>query len=280
LLELPADRPRPVVPTFRGGRLARLLAPGLDAQLRAVSRREGVTEFMAVLAAFQVLLYHMTGRTDLLVGTDIAGRNRVELETAVGFFANQLPLRADLSGQPSFRDVLRRVREVTLEAYDWQDLPFDWLVEALQPVRNLGHSPLIQVKLNFQHVPAQKPMTSDLTVTPFELARQTAQLDLIVTVNAAARGLGIVVEYSRDLFDEARIRRLIDDLEALLGAALARPEMGIDELASALAAAERQRRLAAQEDRRQARLGKLGTLLRKAPASSEGIFQTQGSEDA
>jgi hypothetical protein len=279
LLELPADRPRPDVPSFRGGRVARLLTPGLEAELRAVSRREGVTEFMAVLTVFQVLLYHYTGGTDIVIGTDIAGRNRVEIEQTVGFFANQLPLRADLSGGPAFRDALARVREATLEAYARQDLPYDWLIEALRPVRNLSYSPLVQVKLTFQHLPAPEPVVSRLAVTPFDLGRETAQLDMIVNVSVTPQALGVAVEYSRDLFDETRMRRLIDDLEALLAAALARPETSIDELAAALSAADRHRRLDAQEERRQARLGKLGALRRKPAAPSEGMLLVQRTED-
>ena len=153
VLELPTDRPRPPVQTFQGARQSLVLPASLAAALRALSQQEGVTLFMTLVAAFQTLLCRYTGQTDLLVGTPIAGRTRVETEGLLGFFVNTLVLRTDLSGNPRFRELLGRVREVTLGAYDHQDLPFEKLVEALQPVRDLSRNPLVQVMLVLQPSP-------------------------------------------------------------------------------------------------------------------------------
>src|SRR5262249_3459319 len=141
-LELPTDRPRPPVQTTRGDRVKMPLSKTLSEELRALSRKEGTTLFMTLLAAFQAFLARVTQKEDISVGTPIAGRNRRETEGLIGFFVNTLVLRADLSGDPTFRELLARVRDVALEAYAHQDLPFEKLVEELRPERSLGHTPL------------------------------------------------------------------------------------------------------------------------------------------
>src|SRR5205085_3180491 len=145
VLELPTDRPRPKVQNFRGATLAVELPPEITEELKALSRGEGVTLYMTLLAAFQTLLHRYTGQDDITVGSPIAGRNRSELEPLIGFFANTLVLRTDLSGDPSFRELLRRVRGMALGAYAHQDVPFERLVEELRPERSLSHTPLFQV---------------------------------------------------------------------------------------------------------------------------------------
>ena len=151
VLELPTDRPRPALQTYRGGRRSRTLSRELSEELKRLSRSEGVTLFMTLLAAFQTLLYRYTGQEEMLVGTPIAGRSREETEGLIGFFVNTLVLRTDLSGHPTFRELLARVRRMAVEAYAHQDLPFEKLVEELQPERDLSRHPLFQVMFVLQN---------------------------------------------------------------------------------------------------------------------------------
>ncbi len=153
LLELPTDRPRPAVQSFRGAARPVRLPAGLTRQVEALGRREGATLFMVLLAGFQALLARYSGQDDLAVGTPVAGRNRVEIEGLIGFFVNTLVLRGDLAGDPSFRELLGRVRETALAAYAHQDVPFEKLVEELAPERSLAHAPLFQVMFALQNAP-------------------------------------------------------------------------------------------------------------------------------
>src|SRR5687768_12098862 len=164
VVELPADRPRPAVQSFRGAMESWALPPALAEGLKNLSQRTGVTLFMTLLTAFKILLYRYTSRPDLVVGTPIANRTRTEVEGLIGLFVNTLVLRTDLSGDPSFLEALNRVREVTLGAYAHQDLPFERLVEEQQPERNLSHNPLFQLMFVFQNVP-----TTPQTTTPQQL---------------------------------------------------------------------------------------------------------------
>src|SRR5262249_27082726 len=148
-LQLSTDYPRPRLQTFNGAKKASMLGRELADRLSALSRQKGLTLFMTLLAAFKTLLYRYTAQEDIVVGTPIAGRNRIELENLIGFFVNTLVLRTDFSGNPTFHELLDRVREVTLGAYAHQDLPFEKLVEELQPVRTLGNPPLFQVTFRF-----------------------------------------------------------------------------------------------------------------------------------
>ncbi|HLJ34872.1 MAG TPA: condensation domain-containing protein, partial [Ktedonobacteraceae bacterium] len=154
ILNLPTDRPRPAIQTYRGNMETLTLASSLSQRLRDLSRREGVTLFMTLLAIFQTLLYRYSGQEDFIIGVPIANRNRADIEGLIGFFVNSLALRTDLSGNPSFHDLLMRVRETSLGAYAHQDLPFDKLVEEISPERNLSHTPLFQVYFNMINLPA------------------------------------------------------------------------------------------------------------------------------
>src|SRR5262249_50097119 len=153
VLELPVDHPRPAVQSHRGAHLPITLSKSLSESLKTLSHQEGVTLFITLLAAFQTLLHYYTGREDICVGAPIANRNRAEMEGLIGFFVNSLIMRSDLSGDPSFRELLKRARGVALGAYSHQDLPFERLVEELQPVRDMSHSPLAQVAFAFQNAP-------------------------------------------------------------------------------------------------------------------------------
>ncbi|HPL30629.1 MAG TPA: amino acid adenylation domain-containing protein, partial [Anaerolineae bacterium] len=224
LLPLPADRPRPAVQTFRGAYQSFEVPSEVTQGLQALSRQEGATMFMALLAAFQTLLARYTGQDDISVGTPIAGRNRAELEGLIGFFVNTLVLRGDLAGEPSFRELVRRTREAALGAYAHQDVPFEMLVDALQPVRDLSHSPLFQVMFVLQNAPLRVRELPGLTMRRVESSSGTAKFDLTLFMEEAGDRLGGAVEYNADLFDAATIARFIGHFQALLAAAVADPD--------------------------------------------------------
>ena len=230
VLELPTDRPRPPVQTSQGARQSLMLPASLTSALKALSQKEGITLFMTLVAAFQTLLYRYTGQTDLVVGTPVAGRTRVETEGLLGFFVNTLVLRTDLSGNPRFRELLRRVREVTLGAYDHQDLPFEKLVEVLQPVRDLSRNPLVQVMVALQ--PSQLPTMElpELTVRPITVDCGTAKFDLTLSLQDTAQGLLATMEYNTDLFDRTTIVRMLSHFQTLLEGIIADPEQRLADL--------------------------------------------------
>ncbi|MFL6253470.1 MAG: amino acid adenylation domain-containing protein [Pyrinomonadaceae bacterium] len=240
VLELPFDRPRPARMTFRGAMHPVRLPKELADELNALSRREGVTLFMTLLAAFQALLRHYARRDDIVVGTDVANRNRVETENLIGFFVNQLVLRTDLSGNPTYRELLGRVREVTLGAYAHQDLPFEQLVDALRPERSLRHAPLFQVKLVLQNNPIGSYELPGLTISPVTVESVAAKFDLTLLMGEEPDGLNGHFEYNADLFEAATVARFGESFEALLRAVVARPGARLDELAATLAGRERE----------------------------------------
>jgi amino acid adenylation domain-containing protein len=224
LLELPTDRPRPAVQSYRGAQRPVWLPAELTRQAEALARREGATLFMVLLAGFQALLAYYSGQDDLAVGSPIAGRTRAEIESLIGFFVNTLVLRGDLSGEPSFRETLARVRETALAAYLHQDVPFEKLVEELTPERSLGHSPLSQVMLVLQSAPAGSLEIRGLRLRPVDGTGTTAKFDLTVSLSGDNSGLVGTAEYATDLFDGATIDRLIGHFERLLAAAVTGPE--------------------------------------------------------
>jgi amino acid adenylation domain-containing protein len=232
LLELPADSPRPPVQSFRGASRVLSVDADLSARLRALAQREGVTLFMLTLAAFKVLLLRHTGQEDLIVGTPVANRNRVELEGLIGFFVNTLVLRTDLSGRPSFVELLRRVRAVALGAYEHQDMPFEQLVELLQPERSTSRSPLFQVMFSLQNaVRGEATLTlPGLTLQPLEAERVTTQFDLSLDVVDTPDGITAVAEYSTDLFDGSTVERLLGHFRAVLEGVAANPRASVAEV--------------------------------------------------
>jgi natural product biosynthesis luciferase-like monooxygenase protein/amino acid adenylation domain-containing protein/non-ribosomal peptide synthase protein (TIGR01720 family) len=238
VLELPSDRPRPAVQTFRGAQQVFTLPVELTKALDSLSQRESATQFMTLLAAFDVLLYRYTEQTDVLVGSPIANRHQGEIEDSIGFFVNTLVLRTDLSGNPSFQELLGRVREMTLAAYAHQDLPFELLVEALQPERNLSHSPLFQVAFVLQNAPMPKIELSELTLSPYTADTQTAKFDLTLTLEATEEGLMGLWEYNTDLFEAEAIARMAGHFQTLLESIVGNPEQRIHELPM-LSASER-----------------------------------------
>jgi amino acid adenylation domain-containing protein len=245
VLELPTDYPRPAVQTFRGGVQTFLLPAALNSSIEALSQQIGVTPFMTLLAAFQILLYRYTRQPDVVVGSPIANRHRAEVEALIGFFINTLVLRTDLSGNPTILDVLKRVKEVALDAYAHQDLPFEQLVEALQPARNLSHTPLFQVMFVLQNAPTpalelvgltlhslqlENGARLDLTVAAESAEQGLAQFDLTLSLEYTEQGLLGIWEYNAELFNAETIARMAGHYQTLLEGMVAHPEHRLSEL--------------------------------------------------
>jgi amino acid adenylation domain-containing protein len=230
VLELPTDRPRPAVRTHDGRTHSFSVAPEITQALRALSRREGVTLYMTLLAAFQTLLHRYSGQEDILIGSPVAGRNRAETEHLIGFFVNTLVLRTDLSGDPSFSELLGRVREVCLGAYAHQDVPFEKLVEELRPERSLSHAPLFQVMFVLQNAPEEELRLGGLRLSTAGAHGGESKFDLTLAVTETADGLGAVLEYDSDLFDAETISRMTTHFLTLLSAAASEPTRQVSEL--------------------------------------------------
>jgi amino acid adenylation domain-containing protein len=230
VLELPTDRPRPAIQTFDGAVETRLIRPTFVEALRRLGRDHGVTLFMTLLAAFDVLLHRYTGVDDITVGTPIANRTDVEAEGVIGLFANTLVLRTDLSGDPTVRTLLRRVRDAALGAYGAQDFPFERLVEMVHPVRDMSHSPLFQVMFILQNIPFEPVELAGLTLSYLEIRNGSAKTDLTLEIWEQPEGLKVNLEYNTDLFEAGTIRRLGDHLERLLAAFVADPDQHVSRL--------------------------------------------------
>jgi hypothetical protein len=224
VLELPADRSRPPVWSGRGrNHLARLPAR-VTSELEALSRAHGVTLFMSLLAGFATLLHRLTGRHDIVVASPMAERTPVQTEPLIGFFVNTLVLRTDLAGDPTFAELLSRVREVALGAFAHRELPFEKLVEDLRPKRNPGHSPLVQVMFALQTAQSEQPADfSGLTATRLTTETDAVKFDLSVLITPEAGELSILARYSTDLFEPATIEDLIARYRALLAGVVADP---------------------------------------------------------
>ncbi|HEX2079328.1 MAG TPA: condensation domain-containing protein, partial [Longimicrobium sp.] len=216
LLELPTDHPRPAVQTFRGAHEQLELPLELLERLQALGRSEGATLHMTLLGAFQVLLSKYSGSEDVVVGSPVAGRTRKEVEELIGVFVNTLVLRTDLSGDPSFREVLRRAREVTLGAYEHQEVPFEKLVAELQPERSLSHSPLFQVMFALQNAVDRGVALPGLEVSEAGAELASAKFDLSLMPKATPRGLRVGLNYSTDLFERSTAVRMLSHLARVL----------------------------------------------------------------
>jgi amino acid adenylation domain-containing protein len=230
VLELPLSRARPAVPTFEGACRSLLLPAHLVESLRALGYREGATLFMVLLAAFKVLLHRYTAQEDLVVGSPVAGRSRVELEGLIGFFTNTLALRSRLSADLSFRELLAKVRDTALGAQAHQDLPFERLVAQLRPERSLGVSPIFQVMFALQNAPRQPLQLPGLAVEPVEIDHGTAKFELTLTLVEEGGELRATVEYRTDLFEPDAMDRLLGHYQTLLEGVVADPERRIGEL--------------------------------------------------
>ncbi|MCB0165830.1 MAG: amino acid adenylation domain-containing protein, partial [Anaerolineae bacterium] len=230
VLALPTDRPRPALQTFEGRRLTFDIDADVTRQLRALSAQSQATLFMTCLAAFNILLARYSHQEDIVVGTPIANRRYRELESLIGFLANTLVLRTDLTGNPTFSALLERVRRMTQAAYEHQDLPFEKLIEALNPDRNLSHPPLFQVIFALQNIPAQAIDLPRLTLTDYVIETNAVKFELSVELHETSSGLRGVIEYSTDLFDDPTIHRMIGHYQTLLKSIVANPHQPITHL--------------------------------------------------
>src|SRR5882724_8750712 len=230
VLGLATDRPRPILPAAPSGQRLAVVPPALTRRLRAFSRERGATPFMTLLAAFQALLHRYSGQDDVAVGSPIANRDRGEVESLIGFFVNMLVLRTDLSGDPTFGELLDRVRQVALGAYAHQSLPFEKLVEELRPDRDLRRTPLFQVSFQLLNVPATPLDLPGLTLVPFSSAARSAKFDLDLALLEGEEQLRGPLDYDADLFDGTTIERLLAHLDQLVEGALASPGSRLSEL--------------------------------------------------
>ena len=242
-LELPADRPPPAEQSFRGLSERIFLSDEVLAAIKRVASEEGATLFMTLLAALQVLLQRYTGQDDIVVGSPIANRNRTEIEGVVGFFVNSLVLRTDLSGDPTFREAVRRVREVTLKAYEFQDMPFEKLVEELAPERNSGQNPFFQIMFALQNLPLRKPLeVAGLRMSLVGSKALTSRFAMEMHLSETNDGLSGQLVYSTDRFDGPRIARMVGHYCRILQAVSTQPDLRLSEV-PLLTDEERQRLL-------------------------------------
>jgi amino acid adenylation domain-containing protein len=230
VLNLPVREPRPAVQGYAGALQSLILPQEVTDDVKAFSRREGVTLFTTLLAVFQTLLHRYTAQDDIVVGSPTAGRSRIETEDLIGSFVNTLVLRTDFSGNPSFRELLSRVREIVLGAHAHQDVPFEKLVEELQPERNLDRSPFFQVMFVIQNEPKETRKLADLTVNPFDIHGGTAKFDLLLSMREEQAELKGVLEYNSDLLDGSTISRLLHHFQTLLKGVVADPNSRLSDL--------------------------------------------------
>ncbi len=231
LLELPTDYPRPATQTYRGDTVSLMLSAALAKELHALSRREGATLFMALLALFTILLSRYTGQEDIVVGSPFANREQAEVEGLIGFFLSTLVLRTDLSGSPTFRELLGRVRNVCLDAYEHLDIPFDHLIAVLNPERDLSYNPLFQVFFNFINLDNFPTRTLEWPGLRVEFSiphEETAKFDLALYAQERSDGIQLQLVYNADLFAPARMQELLAQFEQLAAQAAAHPEERID----------------------------------------------------
>jgi amino acid adenylation domain-containing protein len=229
VLELPTDRPRPAIARFGGATQRLLLSESLMAPLEAMSRERGATPFMTLLAAFATLLYRYTGQDDLVLGALVANRNRAEVEPLIGYFASPLPLRVQLSGNPTMTELLARVRETALGAYEHEELPFERLVDELAPERSLSRNPLFQVAFSMQKSAATSLSLPGVVASPLAIDRGTSKFDLTLHLIEGGGGTRATIEYNTDLFDAATIERMLGHYHMLLQGIIANPNRRISE---------------------------------------------------
>lgn len=268
MLELPTDHPRPAVPSFRGGRRQLAFSAEMSASLRELAASRAATPFAVLLAVFELLLLHVTGKEDVVVGVPVSGRSRLEHENLIGYFVNAIALRTDLGGNPTFSEVVERVRAGLLEAYAHQDLPFEMLVEALRPRRRPNQHPFFQVVMNHYADPLPTLPFQGLRVTPLDFASETAKYDMTMYVREAGGRFHISLVYDRELFEEQTAAGLLGQLEALVHLVVQRPETTAQELCTALREEMRQRKTVQEAEARQARQGSIKNFRQKLSLSA------------
>lgn len=268
LLQLPTDRARPPVLTNHGKCQYVMLPKELCERLKTLSRESGATLFMTLLAAYQILLMRYTEQTDIVVGTDVANRNMVEVEGLIGFFLNHLVMRTDMSGDPTFRDLLARVRAVSLEAYANQDVPFDKLVETLKPNRDMSYTPLFQVLFVLQNASTESPQLQNLKLSFMEFDNGMAKFDLALFMEETEHGLFGAWVHNTDLFDESRIKRMTNHFQTLLESIAAQPRARISGL-EMLTNTEKELQVMERRERQTSEINKLRNIKRKTVNLSE-----------
>ncbi len=238
VVKLPTDKLQANLNSSSGKKQVVKLPQNLTQELKALSRREGVTLFMTLVAGFKAMLHYYSGQDDIAIGTDVANRNRIETEGIIGLFVNQLVLRTDLSNNPTFKELLERVREVALGAYDHQDLPFYELVAELNPERTINRTPLFQAKFVLQNAPMPALQVADLDLSLLEVDDETAKFDLLLTMWETESGLSGKVEYRTDLFKATTMTQMFDNFVIILQNAIANPKIRLDDLKEQLQKAE------------------------------------------
>jgi non-ribosomal peptide synthetase component F len=277
LLKLPTDRPRPARRSYRGARQLIELSGGLSRSLKELSRREGVTLYMTLLAAFKILLSHCSRQRDIVVGSPIANRDQVEVERLIGLFINTLVMRTNLEGDPTLREVLMRVKETALGAYAYRETPFEKLVDELQPERSTSHNPLFQVwfVLHSWRSQAADPAGLELVSLPIEDVK--TRHDLQLTMWESAEGLHGSFEYSSELFDSTTIARMAEHFQTLLHLVVEQPGMRLSEVERMLDEADKRRQVFREEALREDSLQKLRGVKRKALTASQVVKESSTS---
>ncbi|MFW6357750.1 MAG: condensation domain-containing protein [Chroococcales cyanobacterium] len=227
ILNLPTDSPRPAIQRFRGAREPVILSQQLSDAIQSLSQQLGVTPFMTLLAAFKTLLYRYTAQTDIAIGIPVANRNRQEIEGLIGCFINTLVLRSQLSGEISFQDFLKQIRETTLAAYANADIPFEQLVKELQPERVMSHTPLFQAMLVYQDAPSQGLTLPNVTIQPLVPDNGISKFDLTLFLENTTQGLMGALEYNTDIFKSTTIQRLLGHFQTLLEAIVKNPNQSL-----------------------------------------------------
>lgn len=229
-LELPTDRPRPAIWTNNGSSASRMIPKRILDEINSLSRNEGVTLFMTLIAAFYVLLYKYTGQTDISLGTPIANRTRKEVENLIGLFINTIVIRTELDGNPAFRELLQRVKKVTLEGYENQDLPFEFIVEKLQPERDMSYQPLFQVMFILQNIPVNSQPLREVEMSMIDVDMGTSTFDITLNLAETYKGLSASIEYNTDLFNRSTIEQMLQHYENLLNNIILSPGSAISSL--------------------------------------------------
>lgn len=268
VLKLPYTQNQTVISSNKAGVQTFRLSPELSQTLNTLSRQENVTLFMTMVAALKTLLYRCTGQDDIVIGTDVANRNRGEIEALIGFFVNLVVLRTDISGYPTFRELLQRVRKVTLEAYNHQDLPFDKLVEELRPERHLSNTPLFHVLFVMDNVPTQNLQLPGLTLSPIEVETKTAKFDIALFMSETEAGITGSWLYKTDLFIAEKIASFFENFPALLASITTQPDARINTL-DLLTETQKQAQLITEAKHEQGKLKKLMKVKPKAIKLSE-----------
>src|SRR5205085_1630368 len=230
VLELPTDKARPAVQSDRGAEWRFALGSELSSGVKEMSRRERVTFFMVLLAAYKALLYRYTGQRQIVIGTPIANRNRAQVEALIGFFVNTMVLKTEVEGEKSCKELLRRVKDISLAGYTHQDVPFEKLVEEIQPERELSRSPLFQVMFVLQQAPKRAKGVDKIMLDSIGVERETAKFDVTLFIEERREELVGLLEYSTDLFEEETMRRMAEHYRRLLEEMVANPARRVDEL--------------------------------------------------